>query len=312
MSIKPQGRKIAIIGASGQVGTPLIATLLNAGVHTITALQRPGASSSFPANVTVLKGDLASEKFLESALVGQDALVLMPPLSHLETLQEPAIRAAAKVGLPYILPSEFGPDPFATDLIRENALLQSKKRVRDLIESLGVSSWVSVVVGPWVDFGLGPGLWGIDAKSKTATMWNGANGRVSTASIQHTGEAVGAVLGLSEEELARLKNNAVYAGSFHVSQRDLWKATMRAMGTREDEWKVVERDVKDVEEEYEGGISRGDEQASYIKFYVQHFLEGRGGDFEDKMDTRLLGMLYELGLKKEDLEETLKDALAKI
>ncbi|CEJ92235.1 hypothetical protein VHEMI07896 [[Torrubiella] hemipterigena] len=293
MAITAQGRNVAIIGASGQVGRPLIATLLNSGVHTITALQRPDATSSFPTGVTVITGDLANQEFLESSLKGQDALVLMPPLSHLEALQEPAIRAAAKVSVPYILPSEFGPDPFATDLIRENGLLQAKKRVRDLIEQLGVSSWVSIAVGPWVDFGLGPGLWGIDTKAKTARVWKGANGRVSTASIQHTGEAVGAVLGLPDEELAKLKNKAVYAASFHISQRDLWKATVEAMGSREDEWTVLERDVRDVEAEYEEGIARGDEQAPYVKFYVQHFLDGRGGDFENKTDERLLAMLYD-------------------
>ncbi len=154
----PLGRKIAILGASGQLGTPTLKALLAQGVHTITAIQRLAATSVFPTGVIVKKGNLEDETFLADVLKGQDAVVLMPPLAQLVSLQQPAIRAAAKVGVPYVLPSEFGPDPFAGQLTGENALLKAKKEVRDLIEQLGVSSWISIAVGPWLDINLNLGL----------------------------------------------------------------------------------------------------------------------------------------------------------
>ncbi|KAB5515372.1 putative oxidoreductase CipA-like protein [Coniochaeta sp. 2T2.1] len=307
--VSPQGRKIAITGASGQLGKPTLASLLAQGVHTITAIQRPDATGTFPAGVIVKKGDLEDEAFLADVLKGQDVLVLMPPLSHLVELQEPAIRAAAKVGVPYVFPSEFGPDPFAGKLTEENGLLIAKKRVRDLIKKLGVSSWVSVAVGPWLDAGLGQGLWGIDAKARKATLWKGANGKVDAATIAHTGEALAAALGLPEADLARYKNKAVYAPSWNLSQREVLEAVQRATGTTDKEWDVQERDVKEVLEEAEAKISQGDGVAPFVKFFVTHFLEGHGGDFHDKVDKAELKKLESLGLHEENLEEAIKKAV---
>jgi uncharacterized protein YbjT (DUF2867 family) len=45
-----QGRKIAIVGASGQLGKPTIKALIGLGVHTITAIQRSEATSTFPTS----------------------------------------------------------------------------------------------------------------------------------------------------------------------------------------------------------------------------------------------------------------------
>lgn len=304
-----QGRKIAFIGASGQVGKPTIDTLLKQGVHTITAVQRPEATSTFPTDVIVKKGNLEDEAFLAEVLKGQDALVLMPPLPQLVQLQEPAIRAAAKVGVPWIFPSEFGPDPFAGELVNENGLLIAKKSIRDLVEKHGVSSWVSIAAGPWLDGGIVPGLWGIDAKARKATIWRGASGKVSTASIAHTGQATAAVLSLPEVDLAKYKNKAVYVPSFHLTQRQILDAVVRATGTTEADWDIQTRDVNEVAKEYEEKISQGDGFAPFVKFFVTHFLEGHGGDFSHKVDAAELAKLEHLGLQKEDLDHVIKVAL---
>ena len=143
-----QRRNIAVLGGSGELGAPTIKTLLDRGIHHITAIQRREATSSFRAEVTVRQGNLEDEAVLQAALSGHDALVLMPPLTHIE-LQKPAIRAAARARVPYIFPSEFGPDPFADQLIAENQLLWSKKEMHDFVEAQpGVSRWISVAVGP--------------------------------------------------------------------------------------------------------------------------------------------------------------------
>ncbi|OAQ60131.1 oxidoreductase CipA-like [Pochonia chlamydosporia 170] len=304
-----QGRKIAFIGASGQVGKPTINTLLRQGGHTITALQRQGATSTFPTGVIVKNGNLEDESFLAEALKGQDAVVLMPPISHLAQLQEPAIRAAAKVGVPYVFPSEYGPDPYAGQLIEENGLLIAKKKIRDLIESLGVSSWVSIAIGPWLDDGLKLGLWGIDAKNRKATLWRGANAKANTASIAHTGEALAAVLSLPEADLAKYKNKAAYTPSFHLTQREILEAVQRATGTTDADWDIQSRDVKDVAAEYEAKIKQGDGVAPYTKFFVTHFLDGHGGDFQHKVNAAELAKLENLGLGKETVEEVIKKAL---
>ncbi|KAJ4165978.1 hypothetical protein NW765_007204 [Fusarium oxysporum] len=304
-----QGRKIVITGGSGQLGKPTIDALVELGAHTITAIQRPEAASTFPVGITVKKGNLRDEAFLTEVLKGQDVLVLMPPLAQLVELQEPAIRAAANAGVPYILPSEFGPDPFAVQLVEENELLIAKKRIRDLIESIGVSSWISIAVGPWLDAGLNQGLWGIEPKARKATMWRGADAKVNTATISHTAEAVAAVLSLPEAELAKYKNKAVYTPSFHLTQREILDAVQRATGTTDADWDIKTRDVNEVAREYEDKISQGDGVAPFVKFFITHFLEGHGGDFNHKVHSTELEKLEQLGLHKEDLVQAIRVAL---
>ncbi|KAH9213866.1 putative oxidoreductase CipA-like protein [Leptodontidium sp. 2 PMI_412] len=304
-----QARKIAFIGASGQLGKPTIDALVKLGAHTITAIQRSEATSTFPAGVIVEKGNLEDESFLARVLKGQDAVVLMPPLAQLITLQEPAIRVAAQVGVPYVFPSEFGPDPFAGQLVEENELLVAKKSIRDLVEKLGVSSWVSVAIGPWLDDGLVKGLFGIDTKARKATIWQGADSKAATATTAHTGEALAAVLSLPETDLAKYKNKAVYTPSFHLTQREILQAVQRATGTVDADWDIKTRDVNEVAKEYEEKIREGDGMAPYVKFFVTHFLEGHGGDFESKVDAAELEKLEQLGLRKENLDQVIKTAL---
>jgi uncharacterized protein YbjT (DUF2867 family) len=304
----PQGRKIAFLGASGQVGAPTLKALLAQGVHTITAIQRREATSSFPSEVIVKSGDLEDEAFITEVLKGQDALILMPPLAHIP-LQKGFVRAAAKAGVPYILPSEFGPDPFAKQLVEENVLLQDKKAIRDLIDELGVSSWVSVTIGPWLDQALTFGLWGIDAKARKATLWGGADSKANTATVHHTAEATAAVLSLPDTDLAKYRNKAVYTPSWLLSQREILQAVQRVTGTSDADWDITEEGAEDVVKDYEAKMKKG-EMAGYLKkFFYAHFLEGHGGDFEHKVVPAEVQKLEKFGLQKENLEEVIKATL---
>ncbi|KAL2672130.1 hypothetical protein Neosp_012828 [[Neocosmospora] mangrovei] len=304
-----QGRKITILGAGGNLGSPTLRALLAKNAHTITVVQRPESSSEFPSGVTVKTGNLEDETFLGDVFRGQDVVVLMPPLSHIVALQEPAVRAAAKEGVPYLLPAEYGPDPFSTKLIEENGLLQAKKKIRDLIDELGVSSWISVTVGVWLDVNLSNGLWGIDARARKATLYPGAGGRVTTSSITHTGEAIAAVLSLPETDLASYKKGAVYTPSFHTTHREMLDAVQHASKTTDADWEITSRDVGDSLKEFNERIGQGDIMASYQKFILTHLMDGYGGDIQHKIDMKEIQKLEQVGLKEEEIETVVKSIL---
>ncbi|EWY81239.1 hypothetical protein FOYG_15514 [Fusarium oxysporum NRRL 32931] len=306
MSGQAQGRKIAIIGSSGQVGQPTVKALLAPGIHTITAIQRIEATSKFPPEVIVKSGNLKDESFLASTFQGHDAVVLMPPLPQLVSLQEPAVRAAAKAGVPYILPAEFGPDSFASKLIEENQLLQDKKKIRDLIEELGVSSWISVAVGPFLDMNIKSGLWGIDVENRKATIWTGAVGKVNASSVAQTGQATAAVLSLPGQDLSRYKNKAFYVPSFHLTQKELLQAFQKATGTADQDWEIDYQDVNDALKDCNDKIQQKDATAPFVKFFLTHFREGSGGDFESKVDASEVKKLHEIGLQTEAVDDVLK------
>ncbi|KAM0266745.1 hypothetical protein ACHAPA_006520 [Fusarium lateritium] len=304
-----QGRKIAIIGASGQVGSPTLKALLAQGIHTITAVQRAESTSTFPQEVLVKSGDLADESFLVGAFQGQDVVVLMPPLPHITSIQEPAVRAAAQAGVPYVFPAEFGPDPFATRLIEENKLLQDKKQIRDLIEELGVSSWISISVGPFLDMNIKSGLWGIDVENRKATIWSGATGKVNTSSVAHTGQATAAVLSLPDAELSQYKNKAFYVPSVHLKQQELLKAVQDATDTTGKDWDVKHQDIQDAIKDCNSKIQQKDDMAPFVKFFLTHFQENSGGDFQRKVVASEVAKLLKLGLQDETLESILKSSL---
>ncbi|KAF4973297.1 hypothetical protein FSARC_372 [Fusarium sarcochroum] len=309
MASKAQGRKIAIIGASGHVGAPALKTLLAQGVHTITAVQRAEATSTIPSEVIVKTGNLEDESFLASAFQGQDVVVLAPPLPYIISIQEPAVRAAAKAGVPYILPAEFGPDPLAKWLIEENQLLQNKKKMRDLIEELGVSSWISITVGAFLDANIQAGFWSIDAKNKKATIYSGANGKLSTSSVAHTGQAAAAVLSLPEDDLAKYKNKPFYVPAFRLTQREVLKAVQGATKTTDEDWKIVVQDIKDAFADCNAKIQQQDPLAGYFKFFLTHYQDDGGADFEHKVVASEVKKLHALGLQEESLEDVIKGSV---
>ncbi|OBS24682.1 hypothetical protein FPOA_05222 [Fusarium poae] len=309
MAPQKEGRKIAIIGASGNVGRPTVKALLTQGVHSITVVQRLEATSKFPSGVTIKSGDLQDESFLANAFQGQDVVVLMPPLPHMISIQESAIRAAAKVGTPYILPAEYGPDPFAHRLVEQNQLLQDKKRIRDLISELGVASWISITVGPFLDMNIKSGFWGIDVENRKATIWDGKVGMVSASGLTYTGQAIAAVLTLPEEALSQYKNKAVYVPAFRFTQQELLETVQRVMGTMEEGWAIEYQDIHDALKDCEAKIQQRDSNGPFIKFFLTHFQEGSGGDLQQKVNKDELRKLHELGLVDQALEDVVRASL---
>lgn len=99
---------VAVVGASGNVGRPVVAALLEAG-FTVTAITRPGSTSTFPSTISVRRADPTSVAELTAALSGIDAVV---SASATEVIvgarQDPLIDAAVAAGVKRFIPSEFG------------------------------------------------------------------------------------------------------------------------------------------------------------------------------------------------------------
>ena len=145
-------RNIAIIGGSGQSGTPIVKALLDSGRFNVTAITRTESSGTFPSAVRVHKGDCASDAFFESSLQGQDVLIITLAITAPKDLQSRLIRAAAVAGVPWILPCEFGSDPTNPEMFNGVPFFPPKKVYRDEIEQLGKSNWIGLVTGLWFDF----------------------------------------------------------------------------------------------------------------------------------------------------------------
>ncbi|KAF7563331.1 hypothetical protein G7046_g780 [Stylonectria norvegica] len=296
-----QGRKIAIVGGTGTIGAVTLSALLAKKIHTITAISRTDSKATFPAEVIVKKGSYSDEEFLVSALKGQDVLIIQLGRFAEDALHEQLIRAAGKAGVPYVLPTEFGSDIEAEQMVKEQFVLWGKAERRALIEKSG-SSWIAVVNNPWYDWSLPQGFWGIDVKERKATLYNGGDVKANTSTLPRTGEATAELLSLPEEKLAAFKNKPFYISSFYITQREMLDSVQRVTGTTDSDWKIDVRDSIEVGKEADEEVNKGNHMAIVAKFFSCHFLKGYGGDFNHKVT--------DLGLPKEDLDEVTKKALA--
>ncbi|KAL8365500.1 hypothetical protein RB595_004354 [Gaeumannomyces hyphopodioides] len=300
-----QGRKIAIVGASGNVGAPTVAALLAEGIHTVTVITRPDSGATFPAGVArVERGSYSDPEFLAGALAGQDALVLLLGFTAMEA-QEPLIRAAARAGVRVVLPTEFGSDTEPTPLLEQIPLLQAKKQPRDLIESLGMT-WIAVVTNPWLEYNLENGSWGFDVKKRTARLIDGGDAKFITTKMGTVGRATAGLLSLPDAELARFRNAPFYVQSFRITQREFLASLQRATSTAEADWQV---EVLDGAQECRDADAQGGVGGMMRKFFALHLRDGFGADYGAKVggNMELVG-----AVEAETLDEAVRTAVRRV
>ncbi|AOY93529.1 3-beta hydroxysteroid dehydrogenase [Cupriavidus sp. USMAA2-4] len=92
--------KIAIIGATGRVGTRLIDEALRRG-HTVTALSRKATSLAPRAGLSTLDVDVADGAALAAALAGQD--VAISTVRFLDAKPEQILGPVKQAGVPRLL-----------------------------------------------------------------------------------------------------------------------------------------------------------------------------------------------------------------
>jgi hypothetical protein len=97
-----------------------------------------------------MKGDFTSSAFLESALYGQDVLIITLSIIAAPDTQTNLIRAAAKARVLYVFPNEYGNDGANEQLTKAIPILAGKKKYRDLIKELGVSKWIGIACNLWI------------------------------------------------------------------------------------------------------------------------------------------------------------------
>ncbi|WP_416049058.1 NAD(P)-dependent oxidoreductase [Cupriavidus basilensis] len=92
--------KIAIIGATGRVGTRLIDEALSRG-HTVTAIARQADKLAARPGLATINADVADTKALAAALAGQD--VAISTVRFLQTTTKQITSAVKAAGVPRLL-----------------------------------------------------------------------------------------------------------------------------------------------------------------------------------------------------------------
>ncbi|GIK07140.1 hypothetical protein Aspvir_002795 [Aspergillus viridinutans] len=299
-SFKNAIERVAIVGAGGTVGSNIVAALLKTGKHTVTALTRKDSSNKLPEGVVAAPVDYDDEATIVAALKGQQFLIItMAPTAPRDTHSK-LVQAAAKAGVPYIMPNGYGGDIDHIKLGQDTLLGPMAKANRDEIERLGMQ-WITVCCGFWYDYSLagGEARFGFDFDKRSLTIYDDGNTKNSTSTLSQVGRAVAKVLSLNvlpEHEndtsltLSTFLNKGVYIKGFVVSQNDMFESVKHVTGTTEADWTITHEDTK---KRYEEGLAlvKSGNMAGFSKLlYARAFYPDDPSEFSAKAENELLGL----------------------
>ncbi|KAL8750977.1 MAG: hypothetical protein Q9184_006227 [Pyrenodesmia sp. 2 TL-2023] len=246
-------QNVIIIGASGNVGKPTVDALIKAGGFTITALTRKGSSSSFPPEVKVHNiDDTYPQGQLLEAFKGQDAVLsLLPPVdvNQLNLIAD----AAAQAGVKRFIPSEFGSDTAAPEVLKLIPMFNKKAAVTSYLktkESSGMS-WTAVINGAFFDWGMKTGFLGFDLKSHTATIYDTGDTHVCATILSDVAQSVVGILKNPKETA----NRYVYVQTVKFTQNQLLAILEKSTGEK---WTTTKRDTAEARQTGVEKLSKGD------------------------------------------------------
>ncbi|KAI4862707.1 NAD(P)-binding protein [Hypoxylon rubiginosum] len=289
-------KKVAVIGASGNLGKEIVQELLKAGFE-VTAFAREDSQSKFPPNVTVKRVDYQSVDSLTSALKGLDAVV-----SAIATVaigsQTPLVDAAISAKVRRFIPSEFGINTRIAGGTAIGNILQGKVKTLDYI--IGKSqenpwfTWTGISSGIFFDWGLQFGSVGFDKRTKTATIYDSGDEPVQASNLPFLGRVVAAVLSQPE----KTANQYLSVASFNPSQNQILKIVEAKTGEK---WKVEHASTAEQEKIGLEKLSKGDYSA--FSNLLRHRIYADGAKRAVEGEDNAIGLL---GLQEEDLAATVE------
>jgi uncharacterized protein YbjT (DUF2867 family) len=282
--------RIALAGATGNLGLPVLSALLSAG-YSVTALTRIGGKASkLPsnANLTVAPVDFTSVASLSPALDGVQVVVSCFATAALGS-QIPLIGASVTAGVTRFIPADFGMDtqnPLAIQLPVGKIKYETQGYLREQAARHPGFSWTAIAVGWFLDWTLQMGIIA-DVKNRTATLFNGGDVPVSATTLADVAKAVIGVIEHQDETANRL----IFVQSARVTQNQLIQYAKEKDGR---EWntnvKSTEEVRKEVFEELEQGDDAGVEIALAGQCNLAMFTTAYGCDFEDRLDNDVVGV----------------------
>ncbi|KAI6082307.1 NAD(P)-binding protein [Hypoxylon rubiginosum] len=292
-------KKVAVIGASGNLGKDVVQELLKAGFE-VTAFAREGSESKFPADVTVKRVDYQSVESLTSALDGQDAVV-----STIATVavggQTTLVDAAISAKVRRFIPSEFGINTRIVGGTAIGNILQGKVKTLDYIISKSQENpwftWTGISSGIFFDWGLKFGTVGFNKSTKTATIYDSGNEYVQASNLPFLGRVIAAVLSQPE----KTANQYLSVASFNPSQNQILEIVEAKTGEK---WKVEHASTAEQEKIGLDKLSKGDYSA--FSNLLRRRIYADGAKLAVVGDSSANGLL---GLQEEDLAATVEEWL---
>ncbi|KAK4120526.1 isoflavone reductase family protein [Parathielavia appendiculata] len=292
-------KTVAVVGASGTLGRPIVQALLAAGFQ-VTAISRETSNSTFPDGVEVRRADLSSVASLTKAFAGQDVVVITVPAQESGN-QNQYIDAAVAAGVKRLIPAEWGfntrPGKLSADLA---VVLGGKTKTVDyLLQQIKLHpslTWTGIANGTFLDWGFDHGVYGINLASKTATIYDSGDEPVPASTLPFIAQSVVAVLQRPPEQTANRYYEVVEQT---VTQNQLLRLFEEETGAKFDVTRVSTKDLAKVRDEKLAG---GDASAFFLVLCIGTFADGaRQAVREEDIANG------ELGLQAKGLREIVRE-----
>jgi hypothetical protein len=259
--------------------------------------------------------DYDDEQSLVNGLKGHQFLFISLAVSAPIETQDKLAAAAAKAGVPWVMPNSYGAD-FANKPLMQGILTSERTEGGvAAVEKAGLS-WIYMSCNFWYEYSLAMGnsWYGFDITNKKVTFYDDGKTRINTSTWRQCGRAAAQLLSLKElpddendqsPTLSQWRNKPLYISSFLVSQRDMLDSLNRVLGSTDSDWKI-EYEPTDVR--YKRGLDilkAGNLLGFGMAMYSRAFYPNGDGNYEAKYGLANKA----LGLPEEDFDEATKLAI---
>ncbi|KAK1247565.1 hypothetical protein MKX07_002474 [Trichoderma sp. CBMAI-0711] len=283
--------QVAVAGATGAVGIPIVSELLKAG-HLVTALSRSrnNCSAKLPEHphLSIAEVDYDSVASLTAALHGHAIVIAALPVTTPVGSQDTLIDAAVAAGVIRFFPAEFGTDT-NNDKCMKLPVFANKVHaiayLKDKVAKHPSFSYTALCTGSFLDWGLAAGFL-VHPKMHTATIYDDGNLPFSTTTLSTVSKAVVSII----DHLEETKNRHVYIHDAVVTQNKLIELTKTIDGK---DWQLtyVDSAVASAEAHLEFLKPNADITKGLMPLlHISVLGKGYGGDFTSRLDNELLSI----------------------
>ncbi|KAK1988220.1 hypothetical protein LZ30DRAFT_700028 [Colletotrichum cereale] len=303
-------RKVAIIGATGQMGSQIAKALLQSG-FAVTAIQRPESKKTAPEGCESVKVDIDDVNDLTSGFKDHDVVISAAPDPIVFEKQQAWIDAAIAAGVKRIFPSEYSTNlesPLAEDLPIVTGKVRTRRYlVEQVSKTGGKSTWTSVNNGPFLDLVLGFGGLGPDFRSKTARYHNGGDNLVGTTRLPDIAETIAKILRDEKGLYKQAENKSVYIHSAAVTEKQMVEIAEKVTGQT---FAVENYDVEELYQDAKAKLAKGDTSAMMQFYYQMMYGKGYGGSesFQQMSWNEKVGLTT---LSEAELEDVVRGIVQK-
>ncbi|KAI2907910.1 hypothetical protein CBS63078_4761 [Aspergillus niger] len=271
-------RKVAILGATGALGSR-IASALSAAGHEVTAIQRKDSTKPAPEGLKTTRVDYQNQDELISTFAGQDVVISAVPFPQLNS-EKIIIDACIAASVKRFIPSEYT-TMMESPLTINLPIAKEKVLIRQYLNSVipdtsSPTTWTSINNGAFFDMALKYGVLGPNPMTKKATFHDGGDKEIAVSLLGDIATAIVKLLEPTKFEAAA--NQPVYICSAVITERKLTKMVSEILGI--DFGTPEDVDIKKLIEESDERLKRGDMSAVINYYFQMMYGEGyMGGEF---------------------------------